>query len=117
MAEIEEGQRGNSSLEKRRVRKAQTLLSARLLNVTWWRCSCGITHERLGERPDAAAQSQDAEHAAWARQPQLQGGWEARVGQTGPSTAPPGQPAAEAGKGSEGPAQGHRQGRLGRGWA
>lgn len=66
-------QRGNSSLEKQRVRKAHALPIARLLNVTRW-CSWGTTHQELGGRPGTAARSRGAEHAAWAGLPQLQRG-------------------------------------------
>lgn len=47
------------------------MLNTRLLNVTRWRCSCGITHEELGRRPGAAAGGRGAEHAARSQQPQF----------------------------------------------
>lgn len=78
VAESEKGQKGNSSLEKRPVRKALALFNPRPLNVTQWRCSYGITHEGLGGRPGAAARGRGAEHAAWARQAPLLGGWGTR---------------------------------------
>lgn len=48
------------------------MLNTVLLNVTRWRCSCGITHGELGRQPGAAARSRGEEHAARARQPQPQ---------------------------------------------
>lgn len=76
--------------EKRRVRKAQGTLNTRLLNVTRWRCSCGITHGELGRRPGAAAGSRAAEHAARGRQPQPQRtgrGWGGNRGKEWPRPA------------------------------